>query len=234
MISFSARYDSMDCYVELKNVTKSYSSRNVLSGVSLEIAAGERLALMGPSGSGKSTLLNCLGGVDRFDSGTIRVGDVELASAQEAVRTRLRRRDVATVFQFFHLLPTLSVLENAVFPLLLNGVPEREALAQGVEWMERVGLTHRMQAYPDQLSGGEMQRCAIARALSAGPKLLLADEPTGNLDSVTGESILDLLEVLTREQGITLVMVTHSGAATRICDRTVNMLDGRVVEPVPA
>ena len=224
----------MNHYVKLMNVCKAYGSREVLSGVSLEIADGERVALMGPSGSGKSTLLNCLGGVDRFDRGTIRIGDVDLATAPEDVRTRLRRREIATVFQFFHLLPTLSVLENAVFPLLLNGVPESDALTQGREWMVRVGLTQRMQAYPDQLSGGEMQRCAIARALSAGPKLLLADEPTGNLDSSTGDSILDLLEQLTREQTITMVMVTHSEAATRICDRTVHMLDGRIVESAAA
>lgn len=230
----AGRMLSMTSFVELENVSKSYGSREVLSGVSLEIAAGERVALMGPSGSGKSTLLNCLGGIDRIDSGAIRVGEVALASASEAVLTRMRRESVATVFQFFHLLPTLSVLENAVFPLLLNGVKEKDALAKGREWMERVGLSHRMEAYPDQLSGGEMQRCAIARALAAEPKLLLADEPTGNLDSATGEKILDLLEALTRERGITLVMVTHSAAATRICDRTVEMLDGRVVESVRA
>lgn len=221
----------MDSYVRLQNVTKAYGDREVLSGVTLSIAAGERVALMGPSGSGKSTLLNCLGGVDRFDRGRITIGGLELSTASEAALTRLRRREIATVFQFFHLLPTLSVLENAIFPLLLNGVPEREAYSKGVEWMERVGLSQRVHAYPDQLSGGEMQRCAIARALTAGPKLLLADEPTGNLDSTTGEKILDLLETLTREQGITLVMVTHSDAATRICNRTVQMLDGTVVEP---
>ncbi len=224
----------MSSYVVIDTVTKSYGDRKVLSGVSLEIQAGERVALMGPSGSGKSTLLNCLGGVDRFDAGNLVIGGIALGTASEAELTRLRRREIATVFQFFHLLPTLSVVENAIFPLLLNGVPEREALAKGREWMERVGLTHRMQATPDQLSGGEMQRCAIARALTAGPKLLLADEPTGNLDSATGEKILDLLEELTREQGITLVMVTHSEAATRICERTVHLLDGRVVEPVTA
>lgn len=220
----------MTPYVSLQNVSKSFGTRKVLAGVSLELNAGERLALMGPSGSGKSTLLNCLGGVDDFDQGHIRVGEVELSRASDAERTRLRRREVSTVFQFFHLLPTLSVIENAVFPLLLNGVRAQEALATGAEWMERVGLTHRMNAYPDQLSGGEMQRCAIARALSAGPSLLLADEPTGNLDSATGETILDLLDTLTRERGITLVMVTHSLTATRICDRTVRMLDGRIEE----
>jgi len=224
----------MNFFVTLENVSKSYGNREVLSGVSLVISAGERVALMGPSGSGKSTLLNCLGGIDRFDRGSIRIGDVDLGSASGEVLTRLRREQIATVFQFFHLLPTLSVLENAAFPLLLNGVPEKEALGKGREWMERTGLTHRMTAYPDQLSGGEMQRCAIARALAAGPKLLLADEPTGNLDSATGDRILELLESLTREQGITLVMVTHSETATRICDRTVHMLDGKVVEPVTA
>ncbi|MCC5844874.1 MAG: ABC transporter ATP-binding protein [Verrucomicrobia bacterium] len=224
----------MTAYVTLEHVSKSYGDREVLAGVSLVISAGERVALMGPSGSGKSTLLNCLGGIDRFDRGVIRIGDVDLGSASGEALTRLRRKQIATVFQFFHLLPTLSVLENAAFPLLLNGIPEKEALAKGREWMERTGLTHRMTAYPDQLSGGEMQRCAIARALAAGPKLLLADEPTGNLDSSTGDKILDLLETLTREQGITLVMVTHSETATRICDRTVHMLDGKVVEPVTA
>lgn len=230
MIMGLGRFKCMSVYVRLTSVSKLYGSREVLSGVSLEISAGARVALMGPSGSGKSTLLNCLGGVDRFDTGSIRIGPVALESASEAALTTLRREEVATVFQFFHLLPTLSVLENAAFPLMLKGLAEKKALARGREWIDRVELSHRMTAYPDQLSGGEMQRCAIARALAVGPKLLLADEPTGNLDSATGERVLDLLEGLTREQGITLVMVTHSEAATRICERTVHMLDGRIVE----
>ena len=224
------RLKIMSMLIECENLSKSYQSRAVLNGISLSIPAGKRIALMGPSGSGKSTLLNCLGGVDRFDTGSILIGGVRLEDADADTLSRLRRKTVGTVFQFFHLLPTLSVWENIAFPLLLNGVSSDTARQKAFELAERVQLGARAHAFPDQLSGGEMQRCAIARALASSPQILLADEPTGNLDSVTGETILDLLDTLTREANITLVMVTHSEAATRICDEVLHLLDGRLLE----
>lgn len=220
----------MSDYIQVRDVQKSYDGTPVLRGVGFTAAAGERLALMGPSGSGKSTLLNCLGGIDRIDAGTLSVGGIALHEAGPEALSRLRRDSISTVFQFFHLLPTLTVGENAAFPLMLQGRPAPLAMEAADALLEQVGLSHRAHAFPDQLSGGEMQRCAIARALIIQPRLLLADEPTGNLDSATGESILDLLDHLTRAHNITLIMVTHSAAATRICDRIIHLLDGRVVE----
>lgn len=219
---------------ECENLVKSYDDRKVLDGISLRAMPGERLALTGPSGSGKSTLLNCLGAVDHVDSGTIRFDGQALESASPDELSRLRRTEISTVFQFFHLLPTLSVLENTAFPLLLNGVAREEANRRAAEWAEKVGLSHRVHALPGELSGGEMQRCAIARALVHEPRLLLADEPTGNLDSKTGELILDLLEDVVTRTGTTLVMVTHSVEATRIVNRVLKVLDGRIVEEDPA
>lgn len=224
----------MSSLLHCKSIIKSYGSRRVLDNLSLSIDPGERLALMGPSGSGKSTLLNCLGGVDRFDSGSIRIGDFYLESAKAHDLCRLRREILGSVFQFFHLLPTLSVRENIAFPLLLNGAKVSEAMARADDLILKVGLTSHADAGAEELSGGEMQRCAIARALAPRPRLLLADEPTGNLDSTAGEQILDLLEAVTKEEGMSLVMVTHSDAATRICHRVVHLLDGRIEEAVSA
>lgn len=216
--------------LQVSKVTKSYPGPEgpvpVLKGVALSLAPGERVALMGPSGSGKSTLLNCIGGIDRPDEGSIEIAGEPLGSLDEEGLCRLRRETVSTVFQFFHLLPTLSARENVEFPLLLNGVPEPERSARVEALVAEVGLSHRSAAMPHQLSGGEMQRVAIARALAIEPRLVLADEPTGNLDSATGEAILDLLESLGDRHGTAMLVVTHSPEVTRICHRTVEMRDG--------
>lgn len=214
--------------LQVSKVTKSYGENTVLRGVSLSLDSGERAALMGPSGSGKSTLLNCVGGIDRVDSGEILVAGQDLGEMDEENLCRLRRTEVSTVFQFFHLLPTLSARENIAFPLRLVGEPEKDRNVRVSELIEEVGLSHRAEAMPHELSGGEMQRVAIARAIAAKPRLILADEPTGNLDSSTGDSILDLLESISESHDIAMLLVTHSREVTRICDRTLEMKDGRI------
>lgn len=213
-------------------VTKAYGQRRVLDDVSFEVVAGERVALTGPSGSGKTTLLNCLGGVDRPDSGLIRIGDHSLDGIDSDTLAELRRRDIGTVFQFFHLLPTLTAAENIELPLQLMGVSLDERRERIQKLMSRVGVSHRADALPSQMSGGEQQRVAIARALVHRPVLVLADEPTGNLDSRNGAIILELLRELTDELSTTLVLVTHSEEAAAICHRRIELRDGRIVAPV--
>jgi len=214
--------------LQVSKLTKSYDGTPVLKGVSFSLESGERVALMGPSGSGKSTLLNCVGGIDRPDGGSVVVAGRPLEGLDEAGLCRLRRDTVGTVFQFFHLLPTLTAEENVEFPLQLAGRPAAERRERVAELIAEVGLGHRARAMPHQLSGGEMQRVAIARALAIRPRLILADEPTGNLDSRTGEAILDLLEEVSERHGIAMVVVTHSRRVTRLCQRTLEMRDGRI------
>jgi putative ABC transport system ATP-binding protein len=210
-------------------VRRVYGNRVVLDEITLTVAAGERVALMGPSGSGKTTLLNCLGGVDRSDGGEIVLCGQTLSRLDRNGLARLRRESIGTVFQFFHLLPTLTVAENVELPLQLIGIPASERETRIAALLDRVGLRNRADALPGQLSGGEMQRVAIARALAHRPKLLLADEPTGNLDSTNGASVLALLREMTDEAGAALVLVTHSEEAAAICHRIVHLRDGRIV-----
>ena len=197
-----------------------------LDGVDLSVTAGELVALVGPSGSGKSTLLHLAGGLDVPDAGTVRVGDRDLATLSVADRARVRRREVGLVFQFFHLLPTLSVAENVELPLLLDKRRRRSERVRTL--LERVGVAHRADHLPGELSGGEMQRAAIARALVAEPALLLADEPTGNLDSATGAGVLALLTEVVAEAGTALMMVTHDEAAAALAGRVLRLRDGRL------
>jgi ABC-type lipoprotein export system ATPase subunit len=211
------------------SVVKNYGARRVLDQVSFSVAPGERVALTGPSGSGKTTLLNCLGGVDRPDSGEIHLLGARIDRLDADGLNRIRRERVGTVFQFFHLLPTLSAAENVELPLQLIGVSAAERGARVAAVLERVGLSARAHALPSQLSGGEQQRVAIARALVHRPALLLADEPTGNLDTANGENILRLLRELTDETGTALVLVTHSEEAASICHRRIHLRDGVVV-----
>lgn len=211
------------------SVVKSYGARRVLHGVGFEVAPGERVALTGPSGSGKTTLLNCLGGVDRPDSGEIRLLGRRIDQLDRSGLDQLRRERVGTVFQFFHLLPTLTAAENIELPLQLIGLSASERERRVAALLARVGLAERAAALPSQLSGGEQQRVAIARALSHRPALILADEPTGNLDSANGENVLALLRELTDETNTALVLVTHSEDAAAICHRRVRLRDGRVV-----
>ena len=197
-----------------------------LDSVALAVAPGEFLAVVGPSGGGKSTLLHLVAGIDRATSGSITVGGLDLASLPESRLTLYRRRDVGVVFQFFNLLPHLTVRENVELPRLLDG--KRDAGKRADELLDRVDLARRRDAHPYELSGGEMQRAAIARALVTGARLLLADEPTGNLDSRHGEEVLALVDEVRRERGVTVILATHSAAAARRADRIVELKDGRI------
>jgi len=197
-----------------------------LHGVDLQVAPGEFLAVVGPSGGGKSTLLHLLGGIDRPTSGTVEVGGRDIGSLPEKELTLYRRREVGLVFQFFNLLPHITVRENVELPRALDG--EQDGSRRASELLGRVGLEHRAFAHPYELSGGEIQRVAIARALVTGARLLLADEPTGNLDSGNGAKILALLAEIRRERGVTLVLATHSEAAARHADRVVEIRDGAI------
>ncbi len=212
------------------NVTKMYGGARgtkALDAVDLRIREGEFVAIVGPSGCGKSTLLHLAGGIDAATSGSVRVAGSDLALLPERELTLYRRRRVGTVFQFFNLLPALTVLENVELPLALDDSPEAPGRAR--ELLARVGLSDRERAYPYELSGGQLQRVAVARALSAKPALLLADEPTGNLDSAAGTSVLDLIDALRREEGVTVLLATHSAEAASRADRVVRLKDGRVV-----
>jgi putative ABC transport system ATP-binding protein len=201
----------------------------ILKGISFEVERGEWVALTGPSGSGKSTLLGLLAGIDEATGGRLFLDGVEVTGMREARLARLRNEKIGIVFQSFHLVPTLTARENVEVPLYV-GPRAREARALALEMLERVGLAERADHRPHQLSGGEQQRVAIARALVTQPALLLADEPTGNLDSVTGQRVLDLIARLRQELGLTVVMVTHDPAVARAADRELHLLDGQLVD----
>jgi len=200
-----------------------------LAGVSLEVAAGEFVAIRGPSGSGKSTLLHLIGGLDVPSAGDIRIDGALLSRLTDDELTVFRRRKIGFVFQFFNLLPTLSAEENVALPLLLDGVRARDARPRALAALEQVGLAHRRRHRPDELSGGEMQRAAVARALVIEPRLILADEPTGNLDTTTGEQILALIRRANAERGCTVVLVTHDPRAATYGTRGITLNDGVVV-----
>ncbi len=200
-----------------------------LDGVDLEVKRGEFVALVGPSGSGKSTLLSLLGGLDRPSAGQIAVGDLELGSATDAQLVRYRRERVGFIFQSFNLLATRSAVENVETPLILAEVKPKERRQRALDLLDSVGLKARAHHKPNELSGGEMQRVAVARSLANRPLLLLADEPTGNLDSQTGQGILDMLREAVGSQGVTLVLVTHDMHVASYADRIVHMLDGRIL-----
>jgi putative ABC transport system ATP-binding protein len=199
---------------------------HILRGISLEIGRGEAVGLVGPSGSGKSTLLMTMAGLERPDSGRIEVDGTDLSTLDEDALARFRGRRIGIVFQSFHLVPTMTALENVALPLELAG--KDDAFERAEEELKLVGLSGRLHHYPAQLSGGEQQRVAIARAVVPNPAILVADEPTGNLDETTGESIIDLLFSLKRDRGATLVLVTHDLALARRCDRMVRLRSGLV------
>ena len=215
--------------LKVSKIEKSYATSKVLRGIDFSMVEGERIAIMGPSGSGKSTLLNCIGGIDRPDNGEILFEDLSLTSLSEQELCELRRNKISTIFQFFHLLPTLTARENIEFPMLLNSVSARERNQKVDELLNAVKIQHRACAYPHELSGGEKQRVAIARSLSMQPKLILADEPTGNLDSKNTDSVLELIEKLSKQHGIAMLLVTHNEEVTRICDQTITMNDGLIL-----
>ncbi len=204
----------------------------VVKGVDLDVARGEFVAVVGPSGAGKSTLLHLLGALERPSAGEIAYGDVILGQLSEDALARFRNQTVGFVFQFHHLLPEFTALENVMLPLLIGRRAPAEARQRAEALLHAVGLGDRLRHTPAELSGGEQQRVAIARGLAAGPAVLLADEPTGNLDSKTGEGVFDLLRQLNRERDLTVIMVTHNETLSRRTDRVVHMQDGRLVSPI--
>ena len=221
--------------IRLVKASRSYGTPPVtaLDSVSLEIGRGEFVAITGPSGSGKSTLLNLLGGLDHPTSGEMVVDGVHLERADDRELTLYRRLKLGIVFQFFNLLPSMSVVENVELPLLLRGDDARAARVKALEMLDQVGMARRSSHFPHQLSGGEMQRAAIARGLVHGPSLLLADEPTGNLDSANASQVLEVIAKIASRRTATIIMVTHSDSVAALADRRIRMKDGRVAHDTP-
>ncbi len=220
--------------IETQDLTKIYgqgeTAVKALYGVNLQIAPGEFIAVMGPSGCGKSTLLHLIGGLDRPTSGRVLYEGQELAKLDDKQLTQLRRRKIGLVFQFYNLMPVLSALENTSLPLVLDGVPPAKANALAADWLDKVGLAQRSSHRPSELSGGQQQRVAIARAMVADPPLILADEPTGNLDTQASDEIAALLRRAASEWGRTVLMVTHDPRIAAYSDRIVFLKDGKVVD----
>jgi putative ABC transport system ATP-binding protein len=219
--------------IALSHVSKVFEGKRkatALEAINLEIAKGQVVSIIGPSGSGKSTLLNLIGGLDRPTSGQIQIESENLAQLSDDDLTRVRRDKIGFVFQFFNLLPTLNCLENVALPLHLRKWPGKKIEERAKELLDLVQLSHRVDHLPDELSGGERQRVAIARALSVYPPILLADEPTGNLDTQTGQEILKLIHDLHERLGSTILIVTHDLEVANQCSRTVSLRDGRIVE----
>jgi putative ABC transport system ATP-binding protein len=221
--------------IELRDVTKQFAGKRdvvALDRITLTIPRGELVSIVGPSGSGKSTLLNLIGGLDRPTAGQVSIDGAALAGLSDDELTRVRRDKIGFIFQFFNLLPTLSCLENVGLPLHLRGWPRKKVDDRARELLTLVQLGHRLTHLPEELSGGERQRVAIARALSVYPPIILADEPTGNLDTRTGGEILTLIRDVHNRIGSTVVIVTHDMNVARSCERTITLLDGRIVEDI--
>jgi len=219
------------CLIEARDVYRSFGQTPALQGASMSVAPGEIVAVMGPSGSGKSTLLHCLAGIFEPDRGEVWFDGQRLDQLSEPTRTRLRRTAFGFVFQFGQLVPELSAADNIALPLLLNRVGRRTAYRDAAAWLGRLGLDALGARRTGELSGGQAQRVALARALVTGPKVLFADEPTGSLDSLTGEMVLDLLVDAAREEGTTVVLVTHDARVAAYAGRAVMVRDGRVTSP---
>jgi len=218
--------------IRLTQVSKQFGGKKrvtALEDISLEVARGEMVSIIGPSGSGKSTLLNLIGGLDQPTSGEIHIDGQSIAPLTDDELTRLRRDKIGFIFQFFNLMPSLTCLQNVALPLHLRGWPKRKIQERSRELLDLVQLTHRLDHQPDELSGGERQRVAIARSLAALPPILLADEPTGNLDSRSGAEILDLIRSLHEKLNATILIVTHDAGVARSCSRTIALSDARVV-----
>ena len=217
--------------VLLKDVTLTLPSRagdvEILKGVDLSVKSGEAVGIVGPSGSGKTSLLMLIAGLERATSGTLEVAGTSFKNKNEDALAAFRRDTIGIIFQSFHLIPTMTALENVAVPLEFRGVANAMGIAE--EKLKRVGLSHRVSHYPGQLSGGEQQRVAIARALASGARILLADEPTGNLDQETGEQIIKLLFELRQQEGASLLLITHDRALAKRCDRIAEVRDGKII-----
>lgn len=220
--------------ISLRSVTKSYPSADarlrVLRGIDLDIEAGEFVAAAGPSGSGKSTLLNLMGGLDRPDSGVVRLDGVDLGRHDDRTLAGIRNRKLGFVFQSFHLIPVLTAVENVAWPLFIKGMARRRRVERARELLERVGLAEHMHRTPRRLSGGQRQRVAIARALACGPKIVLADEPTGNLDRMTALEIMDLFASLNRHSAVTFVLSTHDPKVASYAGRRLYLTEGDLLD----
>ncbi|MBI4768817.1 MAG: ABC transporter ATP-binding protein [Deltaproteobacteria bacterium] len=222
--------------IELRNISKSYPTEagevRALQGIDLCFDSGEMVILSGKSGCGKTTLLNLIGGLDQPTSGEIRIGNKDISALSEKERTLFRRREVGTIFQFFNLIPMLTVEENIALPRWLDGFSNDEVKTRVESLLQQVDLTHRRNHRAHELSGGEQQRVAIARALINSPKVILADEPTGNLDSQTGLQVLSLLTDLNRKEGQTIIIATHSREADALADRILYLKDGKILKDI--
>ena len=220
--------------ITLKNINKVYRTDEIetqaLENVNIQVQKGEFVSIMGPSGCGKSTLLNIIGLLDAPTGGEIEINGVDVLGMKDKELSAFRNRNLGFVFQSFHLIGSLNVLDNVEVPLLYRNIPAKERTRLAKEILEKVGLSHRMHHFPSQLSGGQCQRVAIARAVVGNPKILLADEPTGNLDSKMGAEVMELLHKLNKEEGRTIVMVTHNEAQAKQTDRIIRFFDGRQVE----
>ena len=220
--------------ISTTNLTKIYGSGvtavTALDHVSIKVDPGQFVAVMGPSGCGKSTLLHLLGGLDHPTEGTVSIEDIAIGGMPDDQLTELRRRKIGFVFQFYNLIPVMTAVENAALPITLDGVKPAEAQKKAAEWLTKFGLSERLRSRPDQLSGGQQQRVAVARALVAEPSLILADEPTGNLDSRASDEIAGLLAEVSKKYGRTVVMVTHDPRIAAYADRIIFLKDGKVVD----
>ncbi len=220
--------------ITLKNINKVYRTDEIetqaLENVNIQVRKGEFISIMGPSGCGKSTLLNIIGLLDAPTGGEIAINGIDVLGMKDKELSAFRNRNLGFVFQSFHLIGSLNVLDNVEVPLLYRNIPAKERTALAKEILEKVGLSHRMYHFPSQLSGGQCQRVAIARAVVGNPEILLADEPTGNLDSKMGAEVMELLHKLNKEEGRTIVMVTHNEAQAKQTDRIIRFFDGRQVE----
>jgi putative ABC transport system ATP-binding protein len=224
----------MSAMVALEGIEKVYRTDRIetvaLSDINLQVPAGEFISVMGPSGCGKSTLLNLIGLIDQPTSGRVHLDGAAVQSYRDAAVARLRNREIGFIFQTFHLIPDLSVVDNVEIPLLYRRLSSSERRKQAVAALDRVGLAARIRHFPSQLSGGQQQRVAIARAIVGHPRILLADEPTGNLDSQMGEDIMQILRALQKEHGTTIIMVTHDARLAEQTQRTIRLFDGRQVQ----
>lgn len=222
---------SRSCVVRVQGLRKGFEGGlEILKGVDLEVLEGEIVAVLGSSGSGKSTLLQIIGGLESFDSGTVEIAGRSIERMNEAELSKLRNESLGFIYQFHHLLPEFSALENAAMPLLIARLPEAEACAKAAELLTKVGLGERLEHLPGMLSGGERQRVAIARAAASGPKCILADEPTGNLDSESASEAFNLFLKLARNEGTAVIMVTHDKELASRCDRVLVLKAGRLLE----
>ena len=232
--AYPSQPDAAEYMVSIRDLTKRYTeggeARSVLRGVNADFHEGEFVALAGPSGSGKTTLLNLISGIDTPTGGDVVIDSVPITRLSEKERTLFRRRNIGFVFQFFNLIPTLTIGENLLLPLQLNRHDRNGSRGRVVQALEQVELGDRLNSYPDRLSGGEKQRVAIARALVHDPRLILADEPTGNLDADTGTAIMSLLGELIRSSGKTMIVVSHSDTVIEMAERVLTIVDGQLVE----